>query len=108
MVLSFLLIMFLHSELVLNSEYNNEEIGELTHNKTRVYSFEANEEQLELIRGLYGQNISKGEFYEIVCPEVLEFLDEETKDDFYKREVKWSNLSGQPDSMSSSLVFLWE
>lgn len=104
LTLVFFMIMIIPSVPFFAYGDGTEEIGDLSDSKPREYSFVANEEELELIRELYGQNISRGEFYEIVHPEIFEFLDEETIDDFYEREMTWSDSSEERSSWKISLI----
>jgi len=62
-------------------------------NRTRRHSISANEEQLEIINQLVGQDITIGEFMEKVFPEVLEDMPEEIAKNLYATEMIWPNPS---------------
>lgn len=79
------------------------------------YSVTANEEQLETIRELWGQDITRGEFMEKVFPESLEDMPEDILEGLYETKITWPDSSDQPGSMKCSLVwfrnitdFFWE
>ncbi len=61
--------------------------------QTRGHSISANEEQLEIIRQLWGQNITIGEYMEKVIPEVLEDMPEETVEYLYATRMTWQDPS---------------
>ena len=58
-------------------------------NRTRGHSISANEEQLEIMNQLEGQDITIGEFYEKVFPEVLEDMPEEIAKNLYATKMIW-------------------
>lgn len=65
-------------------------------NRTRRHSISANEEQLEIINQLVGQDITIGEFIEKVFPEVLEDMPEEIAKNLYATEMIWPDPSEPP------------
>jgi len=69
------------------------------------HSVTANEEQLETIRGLWGQDITRGEFMEKVFPESLEDMPEDILEGLYETKITWPDSSDQPGSMKCSLVW---
>jgi hypothetical protein len=58
-------------------------------NRTRGHSISANEEQLEIMNQLVGQDLTIGEFYEKVFPEVLEDMPEEIAEHLYATKMIW-------------------
>lgn len=60
---------------------------------TTAYKFSANETQLQIINDLQGQDITKGELYEILQPELVEGLSEERQKFLYETKVKWPDYS---------------
>lgn len=65
-------------------------------NRTRGHSISANEEQLEIMNQLVGQDITIGEFYEKVIPEVLEDMPEEIAEHLYATKMIWPDPSMPP------------
>jgi len=61
--------------------------------RTRGHSVSANEEQLEIIRQLWGQNITRGEYMEKVMPEVLVDTPEEIVKQLYATKMDWPDPS---------------
>jgi|LGVF01.1.fsa_nt_gb cytochrome c2 len=56
-------------------------------NRPRGHSISANEEQLEIMNQLVGQDITMGEFYKKVFPEVLEDMPEEISEHLYATKM---------------------
>jgi len=69
--------------------------------QTYRYSFSANEEQLEMINQLWGQDITIGEFLEKVMPEALVDAPEEMNKHRYATKMNWPDL---PDPSSEVYV----
>jgi hypothetical protein len=61
-------------------------------NRTHGHSVSANEEQLEIIRQLWGQNITIGEYMEKVMPEVLVDKPEELVKHLYATKMGWPDI----------------
>ncbi|QSZ66996.1 hypothetical protein RJ40_05550 [Methanofollis aquaemaris] len=75
---------------------------------TTAYKFSANETQLQIINDLQGQDITKGELYEILQPELVEGLSEERQKLLYETKVNWPDYSkvyasSQGDSESTNV-----
>jgi hypothetical protein len=65
--------------------------------QTHRHSFSANEEQLEMINQLWGQDITIGEFLEKVMPEALVDAPEEMNKHRYATKMNWPD---RPDPLS--------
>jgi len=65
--------------------------------QTHRHSFSANEEQLEMINQLWGQDITIGEFLEKVSPEALVNAPEEMNKHRYATKMNWPD---RPDPLS--------
>ena len=66
--------------------------------QTYRYSFSANEEQLEMINQLWGQDITIGEFTEKVMPEVMEDMPVEILEYKYATKMIWPDPFGEGNS----------
>ncbi len=53
------------------------------------HHIQANEEQLELIGELWGEDITYGEFLEQVFPEVVEDMPEDIREQVYLSQMEW-------------------
>lgn len=65
--------------------------------QTHRHSFSANEEQLEMINQLWGQDITIGEFLEKVMPKALVDAPEEMNEHRYATKMNWPD---RPDPLS--------
>jgi len=64
-------------------------IGYTQTDKKDGWDFEMNDSQLEIATNLWGSDITVGEFYENVSPEILNTMPEELKQYLYTKKMDW-------------------
>ncbi|WP_067050090.1 hypothetical protein [Methanofollis ethanolicus] len=58
-----------------------------------AFEFSANETQLQILNDLQGQDISLGELYENVQPELMADISEDIQETLYSTKVVWPNYT---------------